>query len=331
MKTSPRSFLTAGMLFALCSTAGADFTITPPMMHSAGLRGNAGNSVYLYTYTGPDAVVTGGEFAGSISSIIRGTTIAEARWGIRNTRFAGTTSVSFSHNLGYFENSVLVLGKLGGGMILKSGDVLRLETFESFDDGPGSDAVWNHVSWTFATAIPKSLGTFTAVTSLTTSGGAAQFGTDTEIGLYDANGVLLAYNDDFGSTSGSGLTGLSLADGVYYLCVMPWDAAATNGVVRPGFAGIGDYTLSVNGVAKDTGTLAAYSTVWYTFTVGEAPPPCAADFNGDGSVDFFDYDDFVVCFEGGTCPSGVTADYNGDTAVDFFDYDDFVVAFEAGC
>ncbi len=60
-------------------------------------------------------------------------------------------------------------------------------------------------------------------------------------------------------------------------------------------------------------------------------PPCPADFNGDGAVDFFDYDDFVQCFEGGACPPGKTADFNGDTAVDFFDYDDFVVAFETPC
>ncbi len=54
---------------------------------------------------------------------------------------------------------------------------------------------------------------------------------------------------------------------------------------------------------------------------------CHADFNCDGSLDFFDYDDFVNAFEAGT-PS---ADFNGDTAIDFFDYDDFVTAFETGC
>jgi hypothetical protein len=58
---------------------------------------------------------------------------------------------------------------------------------------------------------------------------------------------------------------------------------------------------------------------------------CPADFNGDGFVDFFDYDDYVRCFEGGTCPRGRTADINGDAFVDFFDYDDFAQAFEVGC
>lgn len=58
---------------------------------------------------------------------------------------------------------------------------------------------------------------------------------------------------------------------------------------------------------------------------------CTADFNADGFLDFFDYDDFVDCFETGNCPDGQTADFNGDAFVDFFDYDDFVNAFETGC
>lgn len=58
---------------------------------------------------------------------------------------------------------------------------------------------------------------------------------------------------------------------------------------------------------------------------------CPADFNRDGFLDFFDYDAFVDCFEGGTCPTGSTADFNADGFSDFFDYDAFVEAFEAGC
>ncbi len=67
---------------------------------------------------------------------------------------------------------------------------------------------------------------------------------------------------------------------------------------------------------------------WPGFTIA---PPCPADFNDDGAVDFFDYDAFVVCFEGGACPPGKSADFDNDTAIDFFDYDAFVVAFELGC
>ena len=55
-----------------------------------------------------------------------------------------------------------------------------------------------------------------------------------------------------------------------------------------------------------------------------------ADFNEDGFLDFFDYSEFVDCFEG-NCPPGFDADFNGDGFVDFFDYLDFVFRFEAGC
>lgn len=58
---------------------------------------------------------------------------------------------------------------------------------------------------------------------------------------------------------------------------------------------------------------------------------CQADFNGDGFVDFFDYSDFVECFETSVCPPGRDADVNGDAFVDFFDYNDFVSFFEVGC
>ncbi len=58
-----------------------------------------------------------------------------------------------------------------------------------------------------------------------------------------------------------------------------------------------------------------------------SPPNCRADFNADGTVDFFDYLDFVDAFSSGL----PTADFNADSIVDFFDYLDFVDAFSVGC
>ncbi|MBL8763843.1 MAG: hypothetical protein JNM07_06200 [Phycisphaerae bacterium] len=52
---------------------------------------------------------------------------------------------------------------------------------------------------------------------------------------------------------------------------------------------------------------------------------CPADFNGDGSVDDFDYFDFLNGL------FAATADFNGDTSVDDFDYFDFLNAFFGGC
>jgi hypothetical protein len=56
-------------------------------------------------------------------------------------------------------------------------------------------------------------------------------------------------------------------------------------------------------------------------------PPCPADFNGDNTVDFFDYLDFVGAFD----LQDPSADFNNDGAIDFFDYLDFVAALDAGC
>ncbi|MEK6703274.1 MAG: hypothetical protein AABZ53_13500 [Planctomycetota bacterium] len=83
-------------------------------------------------------------------------------------------------------------------------------------------------------------------------------------------------------------------------------------------------------------TISPSATVGYLeFTSGAATTTsgalCPADFNGDCTIDFFDYDDFVRCFEGEGCPPGKSADFDGDGAADFFDYDAFVVAFSAGC
>lgn len=54
---------------------------------------------------------------------------------------------------------------------------------------------------------------------------------------------------------------------------------------------------------------------------------CAADFNADDFIDFFDYGAFVEAFETGT----LSADSNRDGFIDFFDYDAYLAAFEAGC
>lgn len=54
---------------------------------------------------------------------------------------------------------------------------------------------------------------------------------------------------------------------------------------------------------------------------------CAADFNGDSTLDFFDYLDLVAAFADGI----PAADFNHDNITDFFDYLDFVQAFSDGC
>ncbi len=72
--------------------------------------------------------------------------------------------------------------------------------------------------------------------------------------------------------------------------------------------------------------------------IGErSTPDCLADFNRDGFVDFFDFADFVLCFEGDATgcpannPANIVLDMDNDGFVDFFDFSAFVEAFERGC
>ncbi|MDX2147340.1 MAG: SUMF1/EgtB/PvdO family nonheme iron enzyme [Planctomycetota bacterium] len=63
------------------------------------------------------------------------------------------------------------------------------------------------------------------------------------------------------------------------------------------------------------------------FRLSQKIPSCPADFNRNGSVDLFDYLDFVSAF----AADSPTADFNGNNVVDLFDYLDFVQAFSTDC
>ena len=136
----------------------------------------------------------------------------------------------------------------------------------------------------------------------------AEFSSTEEVFRFDAStGALLQEIDTAPQGGARGV--FELADGRYLF---------TNGN--------GVHTWSPTGVVS----LYSGSSCQYVSLYHQAPS-CPADFNGDGFLDFFDYDDYVSCFETGVCPAGRTADFNGDGFADFFDYDDFVAAFERGC
>ena len=89
--------------------------------------------------------------------------------------------------------------------------------------------------------------------------------------------------------------------------------------------------FTITDVTISPSTLVGYLEFTSGTAVVTSTPVCPADFNRDCFVDFFDYSDYVTCFEGDGCPAGRSADYNGDGFADFFDYADFVAAFEVGC
>lgn len=265
--------LTGLILATLTGAAHADFTFSPGgLQFSAGSLGSAGNSVVLYTYTGPDTIIGSSTFGAGFSELLSATTPGSACWNIRNTRFSVTSGADFQiTRTSGGSGTVLITSTPGAGMILRTGDVLRFEAFESFDNGAGADAAWSDVSWTFIDAAVTSLGTFASVSSIVTSGGLPPFGTDTQIGLYASDGTLIAWNDDFGSVSGGGLAGLALGAGTYYLAVAPWDAGVAgdfaHSISSPGADASGSYSLFINGATVASSTLSPYETEWYSFNI----------------------------------------------------------------
>jgi hypothetical protein len=106
------------------------------------------------------------------------------------------------------------------------------------------------------------------------------------------------------------------------------DDAPLDLIWTPGFD---DPTVCAEAYSYDYTGVIAPSILGASFSVyGDLASCPSADFNGDNFVDFFDYDDYVACFENGCGDGGLGADFNDDGFVDFFDYDDFVFAFE-GC
>lgn len=100
-----------------------------------------------------------------------------------------------------------------------------------------------------------------------------------------------------------------------------------NGTPIPGATAA---TLALSGVSEsDDGMYdCIVSTPCGSVTSGAARlNVCLAEFNCDGSLDYFDYEDFVFAFETGQ----PRADRNGDGFIDFFDYTWFVDEYETGC
>ncbi|MDX2146427.1 MAG: M1 family aminopeptidase [Planctomycetota bacterium] len=107
----------------------------------------------------------------------------------------------------------------------------------------------------------------------------------------------------------------TLPGGDYSLRVLDTITTIASGQTLDGEV-VGTTLPSGEGQAGGTGVIA--------FRVEAA---CAADFNGDGQPDFFDYLDFASAF----AAEDPSADFNDDGQVDFFDYLDFSQAFAAGC
>jgi RHS repeat-associated protein len=107
------------------------------------------------------------------------------------------------------------------------------------------------------------------------------------------------------------------------------DGSYATGVSDGSYRVLSDVQLSVREVMSATAGVAVERRRYTAY--GERQDQLIADFNGDGFVDFFDYDAHADAFEDGVpAPDDMKADVNGDGIVDFFDLDAFAVMFDPG-
>lgn len=135
-----------------------------------------------------------------------------------------------------------------------------------------------------------------------------------------ATRVLIDAN--FVTSGGSGSAALTRVGGGTHFATA--GAATADLILAPG-----QYHFIASSVSSGScgGACGSQQACTWDATLTFDAAPCRADFNGDDFLDFTDFDDFVVAFEGGQS----NADFNGDGFLDFTDFDDFVVSFEAGC
>ncbi len=162
---------------------------------------------------------------------------------------------------------------------------------------------------------------------------------------------------NYGSEDPAGPVGVAL-DSTFYFPAILTDLAGT-GTATGSILFVGDINESFNlsdfspfetdfagsvGVSGDTVTLAGSiefsgegevftgvtMSISGTLTInasGPAPEECLADWNGDGSLDFFDVQGFLAAFSAGN----QQADIVDDDQFNFFDVQAFLAAFSAGC
>ena len=103
---------------------------------------------------------------------------------------------------------------------------------------------------------------------------------DTELALFDINGILLAQNDDagIGFFNESQLTPVGLADGTYFIALAGFSSTFGDGFSAEGGFSSGSYTLNLNG-SPVSGNLDFTEVVFFSFNVGTGPtlaPPLIA-------------------------------------------------------
>ncbi len=255
------------------STATADFTFTTPgPVNSAGPIGDIDNGSFSGVFGGPSAIWGTLNFSGDLTSVISGTFASEARWqvvlpGGGSFNYQPSTTAGFA--------GTLPIAASTGVFVFAAPGTYTFNAFESFNDGAGPDASWANPSFNFvdSTTPITLLGEFANNTQFSFDTITSDY--DTELGLYDSNGNLLANNDDIAPGNLQSLINAGiLAPGTYTLLAGGFNSSFGTGAAAAGGAS-GNLNLQLNGANLFGGASTSGQFNIFQFDVSSTPAPAA--------------------------------------------------------
>lgn len=282
----------AGSAILSASAAGAVHTFTPfnalvtDALNTTSLTPAPAGTYNYYKYTADWSAVSGGPWSSEALSGV---------WSVGDAQYLTSPN---SPQFGAASSGAATQLRWGGTLAIPLAGGEALE-FDAVQDFAGSSAQWDNITITIQTDPDGPLPAGVAIagpssTSLGTQGGvgagftidtlASDF--DTELGLYNQAGDLLATNDDEGSgplqslidltqgvydgASHSILAGLS--EGTYYIALGGYNSAfGATGFGATGGTATGNYDLALGGSSLASGTLGSGEIVWYSFDIVPAP------------------------------------------------------------
>jgi len=274
------------VLAGLAASAQADFSVSGAgPTASDGAAGAGTNGVFTFTAT-ESGFFTNVRLQGTATTGGIGSYRSELRYRVvGNNGNRDSIGVATGQT---WTGGIAVDNTQSIGAAFTAGNSYSIRFWESFDDAGGADANWSNYTFSFTAAVRPNcvnLGGITGTISIDTVGSALAPSNDTEIALYDNNGVKIAENDDF---SGLGLLSKinagALANGTYYVAVGGFNSAFTDGWgASSSSTNIGPATINVgNGSSTLTATadLGANGVHWYCFTVPTPGSLALAGFAG---------------------------------------------------
>lgn len=283
MKRLPALALAAGLTCTGSSFAALTTGSLTGPFDSGGAIGSADNDTYTYAYGGPSFAAGSITIAGDLTSVLSATFASEARIQLQAPDGTVRTTGQLT-STGTFTSTAINTTVNFGPFTGTSGN-WAFQFFESFNDGAGADARWSNVTISVNDFVPPPTPTCTSLgnigdtsavyatpdASATRTGGAVSWycftlagsinnaaGTwldidtetstfDTELGLFDSLGNLIASDDDDGSGTTSqlsfGLTSPTRTIGT-----------SVGGNGRDGSLALGTYYLATGGFNTTFGT-----------------------------------------------------------------------------